>query len=175
VVYWLLRRDDLRPVLPWVGLALFVLGSMALTDYGRVTRSVLESMITRHQVFSVLWWIVLLVLVGLNIDYLTSPMGAGEGGERHRRRPLQWLVARASVLALAILALGFFNADRVAWGEAVTWQAQQRQHQQCVVQYATASDACLKTYFWGPSAERPYAQYLQQAHLGIFYGRAVRR
>jgi hypothetical protein len=175
VLYWLLRRDDLRLVLPWVGLALFVLGSMALTDFGRVTRSVLESMLTRHQVFSVMWWIVLLVLAGLNIDYLTAPMGAGEGGERRRRRVSQWLVAGAGVLALIIFALGFLNAEHVAWGEAITWQAQQRQDQQCVIQYATASNACLKTYFWGPSAERPYAQYLQQAHLAIFYGRAARR
>jgi hypothetical protein len=168
VVYWLVRRD-LRPVLPWVGLALFVLGCMALTDYGRVVHNIFESLYTRHQAFSVLWWIVLLVLMGLNVEPLTLEVQARA---RWQRLMPRLLVACISMSLLAGFALGFLNTERVAWNEANVWQAQQRQHQQCVVQYATASDACLKIYFWDPLEERPYAQYLQQAHLGIFYGRS---
>jgi hypothetical protein len=168
VLYWSIRRD-LRPVLPWLGLAFFVLGCAALTDVGRVTRSVLESLLTRHQVFSVLWWIVLLVLVGLNVEGLTSLLGRSESGIRNRRRISQWLVVGTSVLALTVLTVSFLNAERVAWGEAIIRQAQQQHNQQCIVQYATASDACLKTYFWNPAEVRHYAQYLQQAHLSIFY------
>jgi hypothetical protein len=171
VVYWLVRRD-LRLVLPWVGLALFVLGCMALTDYGRVVHNIFESLYTRHQVFSVLWWIVLLVLVGLNVEQLAQTLRTPK---QSRYLVAQWGFVAFSVGMLALVATGFPRAAGTAWSEAVTWQTQQRQNQQCVVQYPTASDACLKTYFWDPPEERPYAQYLQQAHLGIFYGRAVRR
>ena len=74
-----------------------------------------------------------------------------------------------SVLALTVFIVSFLNAERVAWAEAIAWQAQQQRNQQCIVQYATASDRCLKTYFWNPADARHYAQYLQQAHLSIFY------
>jgi hypothetical protein len=168
VVYWLVRRD-LRPVLPWVGLALFVLGCMALTDYGRVVHNIFESLYTRHQVFSVLWWLVLLVLVGLNVEQVVLRLRTHE---RWRAFVVQWGIVAFSGGVLAVVAIGFPRAAGTAWGEAITWQAQQRQDQQCVVQYAIASDACLKTYFWDPPEERPYAQYLQQAHLSIFYGRS---
>jgi hypothetical protein len=166
-MYWLVRRD-LRPVLPWLGLALFMLGCMALTDFGRVTRDIGESLYTRHQVFSVMWWVVLLVLLGLNTELLVHAL------RRREQSQMLVLVTRGSVVAisvglLALIALGFPRAAQTAWHEATVSQALQKNNQQCFVHYATADQTCLLHYFWDPSEERPYAQYLQQARLGIFY------
>jgi hypothetical protein len=169
LVYWALCRD-FRGIYPWIGLALFSLGSAVITAYGRGYMGVEQAEASRYQAFSMLWWITLVGLTGGSVKQVANIIQA-------KKRP--------PVLVLRVVAIGFLSinlvalllgggclvlANRAGYHHLVTWQAELQHNEVCVLQYRSAADACLWTYYPDPPQVRIRAAYLEHDHLGIFYG-----
>src|SRR5260370_31799649 len=50
------------------------------------------------------------------------------------------------------------------------YQSAELQNQQCVINHGSATPACLQTFYPNAGAVQERAAFLEQAHLGPFYG-----
>jgi hypothetical protein len=163
LVYWR-RHQSLWRIVPWLQLALFVLGCTQATAEGRSPGGPLQALSSRYEAFSVLWWIALLVIMGLNIkELIENPAIAG----RHR------YAARVGTLGINLAGLLLITAalvpvNVVGLQQALLWQDVQRQNQAYIVDFQNAPNSCLELYYPWPALLRPRARFLSQQRLGIF-------
>jgi hypothetical protein len=162
-VYWW-RHRNFWQIAPWLQLALFVLGCTQATAQGRLFSGPLQVLSSRYQTFSVLWWIALVVIMGLNIQELAA--------DRHLP---DWraLAARLGTMgvnlaALILITAGLIPVNVTGLQQALVWQDTQRQYQLAIRGYRTASDSCLELYFPWPNMLRPRVQFLEQQRLSVF-------
>jgi hypothetical protein len=162
-LYLYLHRS-IKGVEEWLGLGLFVLGVGTMISFGRDLSSATTS---RYQVFSVLWWVMLITLMTLNLrdGFVVSHLAA-----HGRRTPVHWMLAgaTATVVLLMTIALTHMNAISVGQMEDAKYIGQQ--NQACVVNYAYATPACLQLFYPNPDIVRQEAPFLKEARLGIFSG-----
>lgn len=177
ILYFRLRRT-IGPLMVWLSLALYALGNDAVTTYGRAFMGPAEAVSSRYQIFSAVWWVSLFIISALVIQAYSGDMQPGRLSPREWLRA--WLRERSGVMR-AVVALNVV-ALLVACGAALL--ANERglrtglavQHtlqgnQQCIVDYQTASDACLGTYDALVEKDQllGWAAYLQHHRLAIWY------
>jgi hypothetical protein len=139
-----------RTLLVWIGLAGFALVVAVVLLIGRGQVYGLESALrSRFLAFSVLWWIALLVLSAAS--FITAQQSPPDRvtvvADRVKWHPV-WAF---SGVALAIAGLGLMTANLLAFNLAVAYFAPIQRNQHCLLNYETASDACLLAYY--PKAE----------------------
>lgn len=162
---YLLLRGNPRRALPWLSLALFVVLCAATTSYGRGSVGPLQAMSSRYHIYSGLWWLSIIVISTLVGEHVVSRV-------RTREQSVPLALARR-ILAVdgcvLLLACGSLLLANVAgFQDALVWQDTQRQYENQIIQYATASDSCLLLYFPSPDLLRPRAAFLAAEHLAIF-------
>ena len=161
--YWR-RHKSLWHIAPWLQLALFVLGCTQATAEGRSFSGPLQALSSRYEAFSALWWIALLVIIGLNVKEFIQDR------DLSRRRGY---IARAGTLginlaALLLITTALVPVNLVGLQQALLWQDVQQQNQGYIVDYQNAPDSCLELYYPWPALLRPRVQFLSQQRLGIF-------
>lgn len=165
LVYFLLGRAAKQPdepIMTWIGLALFAIGCAGLTGIGREDNN--EGLASRYNAFSVLWWVASLVITAATTARLVRAIREQAGG---RARPIWWGAAWLNSTAVASILVGMVAANATGFKIATGWQEDQRQHQQCILAYKSATKECL-SLFGNPAVVRPGATYLSQQHLAIF-------
>lgn len=167
-LYWM-RHRSLWHIAPWLQLALFVLGCTQATAEGRVTGGAESALASRYEAFSALWWIALMVIMGLNIKellpYLRLP-------GRHQLM-IRLSIVGAHLAVLLLITIGLLSVNVIGLQRALLWQDVQRQNQYAIVDYQTASDSCLELYYPWPDLLRPRVRFLEQQHLAIFSSTAL--
>ena len=168
-IYWL-RHRNVRIIVPWIGLALFVLGCAQATAFGRWDGGPQRALSSRYEACSSLWWVALLVIAGLLVKELVDTLRAQERGDTLATRWAQWgwATVGASIAALLLMCGGLALVNGVGLQYALIWQDAQRQHEQAIVDYQVAPDSCLTLYYPWPDRLRPRAAFLDQQHLAIF-------
>jgi hypothetical protein len=170
LVYWVLRRE-FRSILPWIGLALFSFGTAAITAYGREYLGIVQAeKATRYQAFSIMWWITLVVMIGASIEQVAFTLQAKQRPRILAPRALAVGILSINLIALLLGCGSLALVNQAGYGELVTFQADQKRNEDCILHYRSATDACLQIYFPDPAQVRVLASYLEHDHLGIFYG-----
>jgi hypothetical protein len=162
-VYWL-RHKTLWPISPWLQLAVFVLGCTQATAQGRVFLGLQQALSSRYQSFTALWWIALVVIMGVNIQDLLRELHVP--GRRAYVNRLS--VIGCNLAALLLITFALIPANATGLQQALVWQDTQRQDEYAIRDYRTASDSCLELYYPWPGLLRPRAQFLERQRLGIF-------
>jgi hypothetical protein len=165
-MYWSRTREVARN-LSWLCLALFVLASAGVTARGRGGSGVAQALASRYQVFSVLWWMVIFIVVWLLIGQLWKV--ALTKYNNHAVVPMRLVLGVNAAFVLAILAGGVLTS-RSGYEIADASQTVLRANEACIKNYATASDSCLGIYYPVPSLLAARSSYLAQEHLNIFTG-----
>jgi hypothetical protein len=169
-VYWYLHRS-LWNIVVWLELALFVLATAVVTGEGRTyVGGVWHALSPRYLIFPALWWVALLVIIGVTLrDLLQQVDGLGR---LHRlgRLPVSRLVIGAGALAVLAITIGSLQADVAGFRTGIAWQDDLRAHQGCVTHFETASDSCVSLWYWDKPAFLNTAAYLRAHHLANFSG-----
>jgi hypothetical protein len=173
--YWRLHAG-FAGVLIWIELALFALANGLATAFGRAGVGTEAAISSRYETLSLLWWLSLVVVLGLVARDALARIQEGvraEGGERSvLSLPLARGIVAASSVALALICLGSIMTNVVGLREGLQWQDDLVQHQDCIVRYQTASDDCIG--MWFPISDKSinlaYADYLREHHYAIFSG-----
>ena len=178
--YWRLH-GNLRAILGWIELALFVLATAALTAEGRAQIHFLLGAITsRYQLFPALFWVVQLVLatvVGRDlvrwVRHVRVMRGVRQVGVPGGAKGLlaSSSLLGANVIAVVALTAGCVLANYAGWREGLAWQDNLRQNQWCITHYESATDSCLALWF-SPQVKQlnlSRAAYLKQHRLANFY------
>ncbi len=159
--YWF-RHRNIRGLEAWLGMGLFVLGVASLTSMGRDV-----PMTSRYQDFSALWWVVLIVLTAVNLkDALATFLATAQTREALAQRAL----AGINVTALLVVTLLLGRVITTSAHPLKMFQSAELQNQQCVINYAFATPACLQIFYPNAGTVQVRAAFLEQAHLGLFYG-----
>jgi hypothetical protein len=167
LVYWLLTRT-LRPLLPWLSLALFSVATGVLAAGGRGANGAYGGVISRYQVFGALYWIAALVVCGVVVQQIVAHLAA-------KKLAMSPVLARGfisvSLLILVAVSASATLTNLIGIQEAVAQQAELVRDQQCIVHYQSAPDSCL--VMWYPTSDhqaiRDAAAYLKAEKLAIFY------
>lgn len=155
----------------WFGLGAFALACAALTSLGRGPANGIAQAITpRYQVFSALWWVVLVVLTWTTSWRLVGWLRSSGriAGDRPPRAAAWWGLAGLNALALPLLCAGAIGTNRVGFRDGAAWLTLQRENQGCIVDYERASDSCLALFFPEPQVVRAHAPMLERLRLGPF-------
>ncbi len=169
--YWAHHKNlaSVWRIAPWLQVALFALGCTQATAQGRLGGGPDEAMSSRYEAFSTLWWIALLVVVGLNVTELLPSLRLGGGLASVSARGMAGLGAVGlNLLAVLTVTASLVPVNLVGLQQALQWQDVQRQNQAAIVAYQTAPDSCLTLYYPSAQEVRVRAQFLDQQRLGIF-------
>ena len=166
-LYWR-RHGELSAITAWLDLALFALGTDVLTTIGRFFAGTHAALTSTYQIFSALWWIALLVIVGkVVVEYAATPML----WDRLRSR-IAIVTLAGAVSGAALMLLCGIVANAAGFTDALAWQGTLTQHQWCIADYRNAPDSCLG--LWFPIGDKQQnvenAIYLEAHHLAIFAG-----
>ena len=167
-LYALARTKNLALLLPWLGLAACVVGDALVTAIGRTDSQGLEgTVVSRYQVFSALWWVVLVYLL------MANAMDAWK--ELDRRGLVSALGQHHAVMvggiAIVVVAMVGFGVNSVSSVHSLdNFQLPRMQDEACVVNYAYANPACLWEYYPVPFVLQQRAPVIESQHLGIFFG-----
>jgi hypothetical protein len=172
-IYWL-RHKNIQSIAPWIGLALFVLGCTQATAFGRWTGGPHQALASRYEAFSSLWWVALLVIVGLLVKELANTLRVRGDTIPTRWARWGWATIGGSIAVLLLMCGGLLLVNGVGLQYALIWQDAQRQNEQAVVDYQVAPDNCLTLYNPWPDSLRALAPVLDQQHLAIFSSAAAR-
>lgn len=153
VVAWLRDPTGRRAVLPWLALAAFGVGTALLTAGGRSATGMHTARLSRYTTFAIPLWIAAGPLVALALATL-------------RGRTTRLVVAAALVPVAGLAAWHggrswMLGNDRMAGRAMVA-----RKVAACIVDPATAPDACWRTACWDPRFAREQALALQRDGLG---------
>lgn len=163
--YWRTRGGGIA-LDAWLGLALFALAVDGVTTLGRYQLFGLSDFLTsRYQVFSVLWWVALIVLAAINCRTAAQAFRATER-ERLERAPVAiWL---GNALAIGVCCVALLASSLAYWPALESYLYTQRLDEVCVANYQTAPDNCLRGFIWDPAYLRTEAAILDKYHLSIF-------
>jgi len=170
VVYWR-THDDGASLDAWLGLALFALAVDGVTTLGRYNLFGFRDFLTsRYQVFSVLWWVAVLVLATINIRRLSVLLRSAPRANSQQRPRWSWArtLQMSNLAAIALCCVALIAADTALWGTFKSFLYTQRLDEICVANYQTAPDACLRGFIWDPAYLRTEAKMLDEYHLSIF-------
>lgn len=157
------RRTRLVPVLPWLGVAAFVLLTAAITFLGRSELGTRQPLAHRYQPIQSLWW----VAVGV-VSLLAIAAARDRRARRDRGRTgIDRLVLGANGLAALLILAGAVVNDRNGYGRAAAWLDQGRLNQPCARAFDHASDDCL-AFFTIPDYFRLYGPYLRERRMAMF-------
>ena len=162
LAFWLVGkapRQRSGSLLAWVGLVLFALGCAVITGMGRVDDN--EGQASRYHAFSVLWWIASIVVASATVVRLVETIRT----RVYRRRC--WGLLGANVAILLLVSAGLVRSNVEGFRQGMRWQDEQRQNQQCILAYESASDDCLRL-FGSREKVRRGAAYLAERRLAIF-------
>jgi hypothetical protein len=162
-LYWW-RHRNLWQIAPWLQLAVFVLGCTQATALGRVYMGPEQALSSRYETLSILWWIALVVIMGVNIKELVPDLHL----PGRREDVIRLGVMGVNLAALLLITVGLIPVNVTGLQQALLWQDTQRQNQYAIRDYRTASDSCLELYFPWPSVLRPRVQFLEQQRLSVF-------
>lgn len=137
----------------WFGLLLFAGGCAAMTTLGRGPG--LGSLTSRYLIFAALWWIAGFV-------FIAAALEQGLPGAWHKPS-----LAYLHLLGMLVFT-GLVGANWGGFLDARTFQLAQRQHENCVLHFATADDSCLRIAYPVAETLRVRAAYLAQDQLGPF-------
>jgi dolichol-phosphate mannosyltransferase len=161
VFYWY-RHRNIRGLEAWLGMGLFVLGVATLTSLGRS-----DAMASRYQAFSALWWVVLIALIAVNLKEALATFSAVA---RAREAFAQRALAGINLTALLVVTLLLGRVIAISVQPLEMYQSAELQNQQCVINHGYATPACLQTFYPNAGAVQVRSAFLEQAHLGLFYG-----
>jgi len=162
LAYYWYRHRNIRGLEAWLGMGLFVLGVATLTSMGRS-----DAMASRYQAFSALWWVVLIALIAVNLKEALATFSAVA---RAREAFAQRALAGINLTALLVVTLLLGRVIAISVQPLEMYQSAELQNQQCVINHGYATPACLQTYYPNASAVQVRSAFLEQAHLGLFYG-----
>lgn len=181
--HWHADRDAVS-LDAWFGLALFALAVDGITTLGRYSLFGFNDLLTsRYQIFSVLWWVAVVVLAAINVKGLAamsrvagtaspaeSDANSSADATAVPNRAGRWMMAlragNVAVMVAACLALLLSNA--AAWGSLTNYVYAQRLDEACVANYQSAPNVCLRGFVWDATYLRQEAAILDQYHLSIF-------
>ena len=166
VVYWLLERS-LRPILGWIGLALYALGTGVLMAESRGADGMYAGVTSRYQVFGELFWIAAIVLCVVVLHRLGSQLATGKLAFNHS---LARGFMALSILTILAVAGSTALANSAGLRTGIAEQNDLMQHQWCIAHFETAPDSCL--VMWYPTSDKQAildaAGYLKAHRLAIF-------
>lgn len=166
-VYWRLHHS-LWDIIVWLELALFTLATVLMTAAGRAHFGVWDALSSRYLIFPALWWVALLVIIGLTMRDLLQRVDALGRVNRLGRLPVSALVIGVGALAALAITLGSLRADVTGFRVGIAWQDNLRAHEACVTDFETASDTCLAMWYWDKPAFLSTAAYMRAHHLANF-------
>jgi hypothetical protein len=155
-------RPGRQSLAAWTGLALFGLGVATMGALGREGHN--EGLASRYTGFSVLWWIGVVVITVVVATRLVDRLRAHEDGTP---RTLLRILVGVNLVALGLVVVGAVAASTEGFRLGMNWQAEQRQHQRCVLANESAPDECL-LLFGNRHLVRGGLPYLAQRRLAIF-------
>lgn len=165
---WLWVRDPVSraDVLPWVLLALWVVGSAAMVGVGRLGFGVDQALSSRYTTMSTFFWVSVAVVVGFATALRLDRPSASP---------------RAATALLAVVVLGIVvgaGSYATAWLRAEPWvdsaERASRYALECVRFYREAPDGCLALTQRDPAYVRRAAEWLDRVGLGPFAVRSER-
>lgn len=158
---WLRRRrpEAARLLLPWSLLALYAVGSAAVTGMARAGFGARE-VANRYTSIALLFWLSLLVVGGLVVRLPAWHLGW--------RTPAQRAVTAATALALVATGVGFGLTYRWGRDQLKARAAVLRDAEECILAYRRAPDACLERIYPSPPLLRGYAIWLEAHGFGPF-------
>ena len=169
-VYWYLHRS-LWNLVVWLELALFALATAVVMGAGRIyLGGVWQALDTRYLIFPALWWVALLVVIGVTLRDLLQQGDALGRVTRLRHLPVSRLVIGGGTLAVLAITIGGLQTDIAGFRTGIAWQDDLRAHQGCVTHFETATDRCLSIWYWDKPAFLRTAAYLRAHHLANFSG-----
>jgi hypothetical protein len=166
-IYWRLHHS-FWDIIVWLELALFALGTAFMIAEGRGLGGVWEALSTRYLIFPALWWVSLLVILGLTMRDLLQRAEAFDRLHWLGHLPVSRLVIGVGALAVLAITVGGLNADATGFQVGIAWQDDLRAHQACVTHYDTASNGCLGMWFWDRQAFLTTAAYMRAHHIANF-------
>ncbi len=166
-VYWHLHHS-LWELIVWLELALFALATGVTIADGRAHYGVWHALTSRYLIFSAIWWVALLVIIGLTMRDLLQRVDALGRVNKLGRLPVSRLAVGASALAVLAITVGSLRADVAGFRSGIAWQDDLRAHQACVTHYETATDGCLAMWYWDKPTLLGTAAYLRAHHLANF-------
>src|SRR5258708_33139174 len=92
------------------------------------------------------------------------------GGGRTQERLSQRALVGINVIALLVVTLLLGRVIAISVQPLETYQSAELQNQQCVINYVYATPACLQTFSPSVHDVQILTAFLEQAHLGLFYG-----
>jgi hypothetical protein len=159
---------DLQRLLPWLGLAFFVLLCAQATALGRLF-GLSQAIVSRYQAFSGLWWIAQLVIGAAAVQEVLRARHDPAGISHPRiAGPLALGWVGVSAFALSLTLAGLINANVVGTQQALIWQDAQRSHQHYVINYDSAPLQCLSWYLLPPAQVRDLASFVESQHMGVW-------
>jgi hypothetical protein len=155
------HRYRLQALLLWLEVAAFALGCAVITAVGRVgSFGVFEAMDSRYQSFSMLWWVSVLVIIGLTTRALKEAPS--------RVSLLKSALVRVNRVVPPSMLVALVIANSLGLIAGVLYQRDQLRHQGCIVHYRTASEACMTYFVANPTLVRTGSAYLERHHLATF-------
>jgi hypothetical protein len=161
---WLWRRVPAPRslVVPWGLLALYALGSAAVTAMARAGFGATQGLSSRYTTIAMLFWVSLVVLGGVALRLVL-----GDAGWR--------TMGRGRRIAAALTTL-FVLGSVVSFGVTYRWGRLQlkaraaalRDAEECVLAYRRAPDACLQALYPSVPALRERAAWLEAHGIGPF-------
>jgi hypothetical protein len=113
----------------------FVLGVATLTSMGQN-----DAMASRYQAFPALCWIVLIALIAVNVQEALATFSAAT---RTRESLVQRAFAGINATALLVVTLLLCQVIAISVQPLTMYQSAELQNQQCVINHAYATPACL--------------------------------
>jgi hypothetical protein len=168
VVYWR-SGGDLRRLLPWLGLAFFVLLCTQATAVGRLDGGIDRAVVSRYQAYSGLWWIALIVIAAATVQQVVKARGERTPASHISLAPRVKLgIVGCNVAALGLMIAGILNTNVVGTRDALIWLDAQRSHQHYVVNYDSAPLQCLAWYYLPPDELPARAAFLESQYMGVW-------
>ena len=161
---WLWRRAPASRslVLPWGLLALYALGSAAVTGMARAGFGATQGVSSRYTTIAMLFWVSLVVLGSLTLRLALGDAGWRTMGQGRR-------IAAALIVVVVLGSVVSFGVT-YRWGrlQLKARAAALRDAEECLLAYRRAPDGCLQALYPSVPALREWAAWLDAHGIGPF-------
>lgn len=163
------RFDD---VLPWLGLAVFVVATGLLTFLGRSELGADQPLSHRYQPIQSLWWVSVAVVAVMTCRDLRSDYGDRTPRSNGNTQRLRTAIVGVNALVGLLATGGALLNEWEGYDHVSGWLDLRRLNQSCAVNFERATENCLQIYT-DPPLFPADAPFLRENDLAMFRTHSV--